>query len=124
MQRITEQVAALIEERNALAQDGYILGYITASHPGSRPNFTQYHLREYGQKVGKYISKKRLPETRSLMARGQQIKDLDEAIAKLQKSLDEGSVASRRTRSNERTYKAPANELDFEPGESVQNPAG
>jgi hypothetical protein len=87
MQDITEQIAALTEERNAIAQDGYILGYITASHPGNRPNFTQYHLREYGQKVGKYISKKRLAEVRLLVARGQQIKELDEAIAKLQAEL-------------------------------------
>jgi hypothetical protein len=73
----------LTQQRNALAQNGYILGYITASHPGNRPNFTQYHLREYGQKVGKYISKKRLDEVRAMVARGQMIKELDEAIALL-----------------------------------------
>jgi hypothetical protein len=53
MKDITEQIIQLTNERDSLAEDGYILGYITASHPGSRPNFTQYHLREYRQKVGK-----------------------------------------------------------------------
>ncbi|MCU0570498.1 MAG: hypothetical protein MUF49_28485 [Oculatellaceae cyanobacterium Prado106] len=108
MTPVDEQLAALTNERNTIAQHGYILGYITASHPGNRPNFTQFHLREYGQTVGKYISKKRLPEVKALVERGQQIKQLDEAIAKLQQQTihhDERFV-----RGKGRSYTALTNE--------------
>jgi hypothetical protein len=97
----TDPIAELMQQRNALAENGYILGYITASKPGKRPNFTQYHLREYGQKVGKYISKKRLDEVRAMVQRGAQIKALDEAIAMLQKTVEDTAPPPRFVRESQ-----------------------